>query len=861
MPVDRRFLVLAVALVAMAGAFSLACSSGGGPKGGTASTTISSSGGELRTADGVKLSVPADAFSAPAQATISRVDSPPGQGQAVRVHGPAYEIKVGDLQPAKPLTVAIPLKGLLAPESAFVVTFDEATQRWLIVGGDYDPVAGVVRAEVSHLTKFSLADLDPNKLLGDLGERMQAFAREADQTRVLAALAKFVDSPLDPLAWIEAFKHATRPCNSGSAAVSASRPKEVGLVGCVRESKGAVELSVVNLNPYWVSVTASGKLGGYPSDHVLGVGEELSWQAGDTNRWSTLTVTSDVSRTAAVLMFTDVALGFVLKTIDRPSVEKYGSKFVACVASHDSARKVFAALLDQLQGKKPVDNVVEQVLGVWSDPAFATELEDCVTKVGFDAFKDVPKALGAKAMAKAISKAMLVGEVWKATVRVGSMMAAVFDGSSADSVEFVHSETSRPDFTVNCFPLGSGSLHCQVQPQQYKVEADSYKWSAPGSKNPSASGSQAELTYPSPGEYTVSVSGCKGALCSERATRVAPWGASSAASPSPSPSPPPEKSVRDVDWLNREYRIPGSDENVRVQAGQYSTSGQCCARVLKAVVQPPVFADLTGDGRDEAIVVMQWNNGGNFWSSTVVTFTMRDGSPVALGDIGVGTDMDGFVRSVVAQAPYLVATRTHRVDGDSHAAGPTHVRTEFWRWDGARFVEDVAKRVVKAIATPTATPTTAVGRIQPVLDALAAHDAGRLKELIRYTDVKCITKANGLDPAPFCPAGVAAGTVVQGFPVGNCEGRYLLPTEVDALALPGVDAQLYGVLRLPAGASPSWLPPAAYELIWDRAGFGGFFGLDGDGRLLDAFFGCARTPAQVAQDMLAKGATWLLPPR
>ncbi|MGD9935308.1 MAG: SH3 domain-containing protein, partial [Dehalococcoidia bacterium] len=172
---------------------------------------------------------------------------------------------------------------------------------------------------------------------------------------------------------------------------------------------------------------------------------------------------------------------------------------------------------------------------------------------------------------------------------------------------------------------------------------------------------------------------------------------------SPSPTAPPQKSVRDIDWNNREYLIVGSSVNevVRVAGGEYSSTATCCASVVRAIVGPLLFGDVTDDGAEEAVVTMRWHHGGNFWESTVAVFSMRGSEPHQIATTALGADMDGDVRGVRLEGAWIVVTVSHGVDGDSHARGPTHVRDEFWRWNGSELIEDVARRNVVALASPS----------------------------------------------------------------------------------------------------------------------------------------------------------------
>jgi len=176
------------------------------------------------------------------------------------------------------------------------------------------------------------------------------------------------------------------------------------------------------------------------------------------------------------------------------------------------------------------------------------------------------------------------------------------------------------------------------------------------------------------------------------------------------------------------------------------------------------------------------------------------------------------------------------------------------------WVAGIAKGLVGATSTlPTGSPTrqpTDLERIQPVLDAIKAKDPERIIGLIKYTDVECKTQFAGLDYRPECPSGTPDGTMVSGFYIGNCEGRYNLQDETRARLKDYSGANVLGVLHVPATYSPSWLPPARYVAFSDTTGFY----LDETGRLVHLGGWCGSTASAVAADAIGQGATWVVPP-
>ncbi len=66
-------------------------------------------------------------------------------------------------------------------------------------------------------------------------------------------------------------------------------------------------------------------------------------------------------------------------------------------------------------------------------------------------------------------------------------------------------------------------------------------------------------------------------------------------------------------------------------------------------------------------------------------------------------------------------------------------------------------------ATPTANRTTGVAEVDAIMAAILSGDAAKIRTFVAMTSEPCTT-LTGLGGPPQCPAGVAAGTIVQAFP-------------------------------------------------------------------------------------------------
>jgi hypothetical protein len=105
--------------------------------------------------------------------------------------------------------------------------------------------------------------------------------------------------------------------------------------------------------------------------------------------------------------------------------------------------------------------------------------------------------------------------------------------------------------------------------------------------------------------------------------------------------------------------------------------------------------------------------------------------------------------------------------------------------------------------------------IMPVLEALFRGSIEERRSLVQYVTAGCTT-ADGLGGPPKCAAGEAEGTLVEVFPVGEAEGYFVRPEEIDRTLEFTVDA-LYAVYRPAPGRDPveHW-PVGEYALLFER---------------------------------------------
>ena len=140
---------------------------------------------------------------------------------------------------------------------------------------------------------------------------------------------------------------------------------------------------------------------------------------------------------------------------------------------------------------------------------------------------------------------------------------------------------------------------------------------------------------------------------------------------------PPLGSVREVSWATRTY--PGLDLAADDELGE------------------PLFADITGDGREEAALEgMAIIPDGNSYVTYVYVFALPDGAsePTLLGALVGGDRADGSLRVTGLDAQGLHLARAILGPDDAMCC-PSSEQHETWTWDGAELVEDASQRRVE----------------------------------------------------------------------------------------------------------------------------------------------------------------------
>ena len=177
---------------------------------------------------------------------------------------------------------------------------------------------------------------------------------------------------------------------------------------------------------------------------------------------------------------------------------------------------------------------------------------------------------------------------------------------------------------------------------------------------------------------------------------------------------PPMTGVRAIDWRNRTYELEAigpimvkdgradfalDDDGKIVASGDASGSAKGDARDSAASgdtpgsfrVESPLFADIDGDGSEDAVVSSVLGTGGTGQFSAVTIYTVRDGKVVAVAEIPGGDRGSGGIRRVALDGRAVIVERNVLAEGDGACCASTFQR-ERWVWRDGQIVEDTAAR-------------------------------------------------------------------------------------------------------------------------------------------------------------------------
>jgi hypothetical protein len=147
--------------------------------------------------------------------------------------------------------------------------------------------------------------------------------------------------------------------------------------------------------------------------------------------------------------------------------------------------------------------------------------------------------------------------------------------------------------------------------------------------------------------------------------------------------------IRSIDWQNRTYDLDGIGQ-VKVVHGEASfpiPDGGTGSYSIAA----PLYADLDGDGIEDAVILSVTSTGGTGHFSQIEIFTIRDHKLSSLGAIPGGDRGDGGIHHVALDGRAVIVERNQLAEGDGVCCA-SKSQHERWEWKNGTMTEDVTAR-------------------------------------------------------------------------------------------------------------------------------------------------------------------------
>lgn len=148
----------------------------------------------------------------------------------------------------------------------------------------------------------------------------------------------------------------------------------------------------------------------------------------------------------------------------------------------------------------------------------------------------------------------------------------------------------------------------------------------------------------------------------------------------PAPAPESVVGIEAIDFENYTYPLDG--HSYKLVGGYYARGAAPGAQWELRVAEAPYYGDLTGDGRNEAVVVLSHGAVGGPHTVEARVYTLRGGRAALLSTFEVedalSCDLDHYVDLDDGKV------RVERVYG--RAARCDHNEVREYRWDGASFM-------------------------------------------------------------------------------------------------------------------------------------------------------------------------------
>lgn len=148
----------------------------------------------------------------------------------------------------------------------------------------------------------------------------------------------------------------------------------------------------------------------------------------------------------------------------------------------------------------------------------------------------------------------------------------------------------------------------------------------------------------------------------------------------PAPAAESVVGIEAIDFEN--YTYPLNGQTYKLIGGYYAGNGAQGAQWELRVAETPYYGDLTGDGKNESVVVLSYGPVGGPHTVELRVYTLREGRPALLATLPVADTLDCDLDHYVDLDEGKL--RVERVYGG--AGRCDHNEVSELRWDGRRFI-------------------------------------------------------------------------------------------------------------------------------------------------------------------------------
>lgn len=198
--------------------------------------------------------------------------------------------------------------------------------------------------------------------------------------------------------------------------------------------------------------------------------------------------------------------------------------------------------------------------------------------------------------------------------------------------------------------------------------------------------------------------------------------------PTPEPTQTTTSPIGKFDFKNYTYPLPrgwqGAVSEITLENGKAPLSMDEEEKKIGASFIKTNFGDVTGDGQDEAFVILKIETGGSALPQIVYVFEWKNEKPELIWHFRTGDRADGGLRDIKADNGELVIelygqdryifgeVETLKIVGDEEQlCCPTYFTRNRYKLTNGRFVLQ-GKRQTYSIAEPNAAPIENMGEIK-----------------------------------------------------------------------------------------------------------------------------------------------------